>query len=226
MTLIDVIIPVRNVDAYLAAAITSALNQVNVSTRVIVVDAGSDAPITLTHEHAASPRVTLVRSDAPLLAGGARNAALPHCSGDFLSFLDADDLWPDNRCANLVDSLATTHADLALGHVTHFGDAAEGLVIPAGASPAYLAGGTLMPRKTFDAVGLFDPTLRVGEFIEWFNRLTRMSLSVSVSPETSLLRRVHGRSSTSTAAAESSSTLDDHRADYLKVVRAWMTPSA
>ncbi len=218
MSEIDAIIPVRDVDDFLSEAIDSCLNQVDVTAWVTVVDAGSSTPVALTPRHRESGRVTLVRSEQPLLAGGARNMGIASTSRDVISFLDADDVWPVDRSAQLLSTLRISTADLAIGQVMNFGESDSGLVIPTGMRPAYLAGGVVMPRSTFTGVGLFDENLRVGEFIEWYNRFNRAGYTAVISPEVVLHRRIHRSSTTVRAASERRGGRDD----YLRVVREWM----
>jgi glycosyltransferase involved in cell wall biosynthesis len=219
---IDVVIPVYEVDAYLGEAIDSALNQKGVTTRVIVVDAGSPRPVSLLAAHEVHPRVHLVRSEVKLRSGAARNLGVIQGSAPYLTFLDADDVWPEGRCATLLEILTNSQVDIALGQVIHFGEPDTGLVIPPDAKPAFLAGGILLRRSTFERIGPFDSELGLGEFVEWFSRGTSLRLTHEVSPETALLRRVHRASTTAQAALTTSEMSAHDRLDYLKVVRTWM----
>jgi hypothetical protein len=103
--------------------------------------------------------------------------------------------------------------------MTHFSsrEDAAALVIPDGQRRALVAGGVLVARSAWDAVGGFDPELRAGEFIEWFNRFVltgRPSIQID---DVVLERRVHRESTTATQAQQGA------RDDYLEVVRRWMT---
>ena len=212
---IDVIIPCRDVDAYLGEAIASAINQVGVITHVIVVDAGSRVPIVLAPEWAEHERVTLVRSETGLLGGAARNAGLAFASADYISFLDADDLWGPERCRTLLEALEESGADIAMGQIEHFSDGQTELNVPEGLQAGLIAGGMLLARADFDRVGLFDDELRAGEFIDWFNRARVAGLTTTTVPQIALRRRVHAASITATQM--------EARMDYLKVVRRWMS---
>lgn len=212
---IHVIIPCRDVDAYLSAAIASAINQVGVITHVTVVDAGSRVPIVLGPEWASHDRVTLVRSEEGLLSGGARNAGLGTARLPYLSFLDADDLWLPERCRVLLAALEQSGANIAMGQIEHFSDGDTELNVPEGLQAGLLAGGMLLARADFDRVGLFDDELRAGEFIDWFNRARVAGLTTTTVPEVALRRRVHAASITATQM--------EARMDYLKVVRRWMS---
>jgi glycosyltransferase involved in cell wall biosynthesis len=212
---IDVIIPCRDVDAYLGDAIASAINQDGVITHVIVVDAGSRVPIVLEPKWAEHERVTLVRSENGLLCGGARNAGLDAAKSPYLTFIDADDLWLPERCRTLLDALEDGAADIAMGQIEHFSDGQTELNVPKGLQAGLVAGGMLLARADFDRVGLFDDELRAGEFIDWFNRARVAGLTTTTVPEVALRRRVHTASITATQM--------EARMDYLKVVRRWMS---
>jgi glycosyltransferase involved in cell wall biosynthesis len=210
---IDVIIPCRDVDNYLSEAIASALSQEGVTTRVIVVDAGSRQPLVLDPEWAVHERVTLVRSEVGLLCGGARNVGLAVADAEFIAFLDADDLWEPERCRILLDALKNT--DIAMGQIEHFSNQRTDLKVPGGIEAALVAGGILLARADFDRVGPFDEELRAGEFIDWFNRARVAGLTTTTVPVIALRRRVHTASITATQM--------EARMDYLKVVRRWMS---
>jgi glycosyltransferase involved in cell wall biosynthesis len=89
--LVSVIIPVYNTGPYIAETLDSLLNQTYPSREIIVVDDGStdDTPRRL---EAYRPWVTVIRQHnaGP---GAARNAGLRMASGEYIAFLDHDDLW-------------------------------------------------------------------------------------------------------------------------------------
>jgi glycosyltransferase involved in cell wall biosynthesis len=88
---VSVIIPTHNCAPYVAAAVESALSQTHRPIEVIVVDDGS------TDETAAVLRPyagrIVARSQANGGVAAARNAAIRRARGEFLAFLDADDVW-------------------------------------------------------------------------------------------------------------------------------------
>jgi glycosyltransferase involved in cell wall biosynthesis len=89
MPLVSVIIPCYNQDYYLGEAIESVLAQSYANFEIVIVDDGS---IDKTSEVAASyPDVQCIRQENQGLAA-ARNTGLRMGRGDYLVFLDADDL--------------------------------------------------------------------------------------------------------------------------------------
>jgi glycosyltransferase involved in cell wall biosynthesis len=213
---LDVVIPVYNVDRYLGEALDSVFAQ-EVASEVVVVDSGSDRPIRIPAEHAGRPNLRLVRSDAPLTAGGGRNLGAAIGSAPWISFLDADDVWPRGSRRLLLEACRAESADLAVGMMTHFhaDEAAKRLALPEGEKKALVAGGILMSRAVWSAVGDFDPGRRSGEFIDWYTRFTLSGRPVASIPDLVLRRRLH---LASTTAGQIHS-----RDDYLEVVRRWMS---
>ena len=215
---LDVVIPVRDVDDYLGEALESALTQSGVDATVYVVDAGSARPIALPPTHADDDRVRLLRSDVGLLAGAARNLGASAGSSTWIAFLDADDLWPSDSRSALIDAAIAVDADLAVGTIEHFQDAdSEGLRLPVDGQKALIPGGIVVRRTAWDAVGPFDPSLSVGEFIDWRNRARMASLREVFIDAPVLRRRIHVRSTMASKISD--------RSDYLEVVRRWMARS-
>lgn len=103
--LVSVVIPCYNAEPFVAAAVDSALGQSGARTEVIAVNDGSrDGSLALL-TRLAGPRVQVV--DQPNQgASAARNAGLGRAQGDFVQFLDADDLLAPAKIARQLERLA------------------------------------------------------------------------------------------------------------------------
>jgi len=103
--LVSVVIPCFNAEPYLVAAVESALGQSGARTEVIAVNDGSrDGSLAALHR-LAGPRVRVI--DQPNRgASAARNAGLRLAQGDYVQFLDADDLLAPGKVASQVGRLA------------------------------------------------------------------------------------------------------------------------
>ena len=89
---ISVVVPVYNVENYLADCMNSVLAQDFPSFEVIVVDDGStDRCPQILSSYAADPRVRIVRQDNAGLSA-ARNNGLSHVKGRYVCFIDSDDM--------------------------------------------------------------------------------------------------------------------------------------
>jgi glycosyltransferase involved in cell wall biosynthesis len=89
---VSVIIPTQNRPALLRAAVDSVLGQTRPVDQIVVIDDGSDLPEWLPTLASLSPTIEVVRRERPGGASAARNAGLDRVRGDYLLFLDDDDL--------------------------------------------------------------------------------------------------------------------------------------
>ncbi|MDI3421700.1 bifunctional glycosyltransferase/CDP-glycerol:glycerophosphate glycerophosphotransferase [Streptomyces luteolus] len=94
MVRFSVVVPVHRIQGYLRECLESTLSQGFTDLELIVVDDCSpDASAAIAAEYVRrDPRVQLVRLDARAGAGGARNAGAARACGEFLLFLDGDDV--------------------------------------------------------------------------------------------------------------------------------------
>src|SRR6266487_2827744 len=94
---VSVVLPTRNRSSMLMQALSSALGQEDVRVEVIVIDEGSsdDTPERL--ERIEDERLSVLRHDPAKGVAPARNAAIARANGEWIAFLDDDDLWaPQN----------------------------------------------------------------------------------------------------------------------------------
>jgi glycosyltransferase involved in cell wall biosynthesis len=92
---VSVIMPVFNCAAYLEDAVRSVLHQTEPDLELIVVDDGStdDSPTILQRLANQDPRMRISRQARSQKPGIARNAGRHHARGEFITFLDGDDLY-------------------------------------------------------------------------------------------------------------------------------------
>lgn len=90
---VSVVMPVYGAERFVEAAVRSVLGQTHPALEILVVDdASPDRSIEIC-ERFPDPRVRILRHDENLGLAAARNTAIRHARGDYLAFLDADDLW-------------------------------------------------------------------------------------------------------------------------------------
>lgn len=98
LPLVTIVIIAYNEERYIAEAIESALGQTYGNLEVIVVDDGSkDATLTIAKRY--SPRVTVISQPNSGNCSFPRNAGLHHAKGEYISFLDADDILLPTKIA-------------------------------------------------------------------------------------------------------------------------------
>jgi glycosyltransferase involved in cell wall biosynthesis len=110
MPAVSVIVPVYNSARFLSEAIESVLRQTYTDWELLLVDDGStDASAELAAAHAAKypGRVQVLFHPGRENRGvsATRNRAIEHASGQYLAFLDADDVWLPHRLASQVPIL-------------------------------------------------------------------------------------------------------------------------
>ena len=118
---VSVVVPVYGVEAYLPACLDSLLAQHWQAWEAIVVDDGSpDRSGEIAESYALrDPRIRVVHVENGGL-GSARNVGARHASGEYLSFLDSDDVLPRNALASLTTSLHESGSDFATGSIVRW----------------------------------------------------------------------------------------------------------
>lgn len=102
--LVSILIPAFNTEEWISDCIESALEQTWLWKEIIVVDDGSKDSTFKIAKTYASPIVKVITQENRG-AAAARNHALSHAQGDYIQWLDADDLLaPDKVARQLVDA--------------------------------------------------------------------------------------------------------------------------
>jgi glycosyltransferase involved in cell wall biosynthesis len=195
--LVSVVIPVYNGERYLGEAIASVLAQAYTPLELIVADDGSTDGSAQVARNFGEPVRCLECPHAGQAA--ALNRGILDAGGEFLAFVDSDDLWTPGKLARQLDEFARhPHLDMIFGHARQFYSpelrrGAERLALRDGAAmPAMVIGGMLIRSAAFHRVGLLNESLRVGEFIDWHARAMDLGLHSATVPEITLERRIHG----------------------------------
>ena len=176
---VSVVIPAYNARAFLPQTLASALAQTYTDLEVLIVNDGSSDGTSDWLAQLDDPRVRYL-NQANLGQPGARNTGIAHTTGAYLAFLDADDLWAADK---LEKQLAYLEANPEVGlihtSVSLIGEQGDSLgktIVAHGHGhlwheiAAYnpyflvLCGSTPVVRRScFEAVGVFDETLRTHE---------------------------------------------------------------
>ncbi|MEV8633066.1 CDP-glycerol glycerophosphotransferase family protein [Streptosporangium sp. NPDC051023] len=115
------IVPIYDVEPYLAACLESLACQTWRDIEVVMVDDGSpDASAEIAAGFAERDGRFVLVSQANAGLGAARNAGLRAASGEFLAFVDSDDMLPTHALETMAATLAETGSDLVTGNVHRF----------------------------------------------------------------------------------------------------------
>ena len=115
MAKVSVIIPVYNAEEYLEQCVGSVMNQTLQDIEILCVDDGSpdNSLEVLKKLQAKDPRIQII-SQPNGGAGAARNNGLRHATGEYLSFLDADDFFEPNMLEEAVAAADQYKADFVV----------------------------------------------------------------------------------------------------------------
>ena len=194
--LVSVIIPVYNGGRYLRAALESVFAQTYRPFEVIVVDDGStdDSGIIAQSFH----EVRYIDQENQGVAA-ARNHGIEAARGEFIAFLDQDDLWTADKLKLQIGQLLS---DPELGYTL---TQQQFFLEPGEKLPAWFRKelfssvhtgwvlGTLVVRRTaFEKVGNFATGYSAASDGDWFFRAKAAGIPMAVVPELLLLKRIHG----------------------------------
>jgi glycosyltransferase involved in cell wall biosynthesis len=122
---VTIIIPVYNAEKYIEACLDSVLTQSMQDIEVICVDdASTDSSLDIIQRRQVTDsRVKLLRSSENKGPGVCRNQGLSIAAGEFVAFVDADDLYPDpDTLAALYEAAITSKAAVCGGNIECFLD--------------------------------------------------------------------------------------------------------
>lgn len=202
MPLISVVIPVYNGEKTIKNTIESVLNQTFSDFELIVVNDGSQDSTLVAINEIKDARIRVFSSPNSGVSAS-RNRGLAEAKGEFISFLDADDLWTPDKLESQLKALqknpqaavAYSWSDWidesgqflrAGGHITVNGNAYEKLLlrdfVESGSNP-------LIRKQALEEVGTFDESLAFAEDWDLWLRLAARYEYVAV-PSPQILYRI------------------------------------
>jgi len=186
--LVSIIIPCHNAEPWLAETLTSALEQTWPNKEIVFIDDGSsDRSLAIARSFAT--RGVRVAAQSNLGASAARNHGLRLATGEFVQFLDADDLLAPDKIAAQMKALAGSAPDtLASGSWARFSsDTKQAQFIPQAVAQArsgieflqlhYETGSMMQPgawlasRNLLDRAGPWNETISLNDDGEYFARV-------------------------------------------------------
>lgn len=194
METLSVIIPAHQAENYLAQAVASvrAQNWGGVCEIIVIDDGSTDG----TAEAARALDVTLLQKSQGG-AASARNLGLQTANGTLILLLDADDVLTDGALDALYGAMEKNAADAVFAMAEDFispelTDAQKAELRPrTGGYGGVLPGCSLIRRSVFDAIGLFDDTMKSGETVAWQLKLRDAGIKTVQLPVITLKRRLH-----------------------------------
>lgn len=202
--LVSIIIPSYNAEKYLAGTIKSAIGQTWSNKEIIIVDDGStDNSYAIAKRFEASDVFVIQQENRG--ASAARNRGLKASKGEYIQFLDADDLLSPNKIGGQVSQLIKNHEKLSLCATIQFTNELEtdystlhhqwyskgtdnpidfitklykSNVVGTGYGGMIQPNAWLTPKKLIDKAGNWDETISVDDDGEFFCRVILVSKGI------------------------------------------------
>jgi glycosyltransferase involved in cell wall biosynthesis len=105
MPKVSVIMPVYNVEQFVAEAVTSVLAQSFEDFELLIIDDRSPDQSIAICQSFDDPRIRILHHEFNRGLAGARNTGVHHAQGEYLAFLDSDDCWHKEKLARHVEHL-------------------------------------------------------------------------------------------------------------------------
>ena len=185
---VSAVIPVYNNGPYIAAAVESVLSQTLGPTEIIVVDDGSTDETAAVLKSFGDKIKYVYQANGGEPAG--RNRGLREATGEYIAFLDGDDLWLPNKLELQMDyfrqhpNCALVYSDMSTFDESGVVDASVKerfqMTLPSGRifaalfmRPLFGSGSVVFRRECANTVGYFDQDLLVGSDYEMWLRMAR-----------------------------------------------------
>lgn len=203
---ISVVIPCYNHAEYLPEAIESAYNQTLPPHEIIVVNDGSTDNTREVAERYAYKDFPLIESPVRVInqvnkgLPSARNTGIMNATGDYIQFLDADDILMENALERIAQEILATNADIVAPSFKCFGKENHTVILQGFDMEALKQANRIgyfscVRRSAIAEVGGFNPKMRFGweDYDLWFDMFKR-GKSIAIIQEVLVLYRTKERS--------------------------------
>lgn len=202
---ISCVIPTYNRNEFLIEAINCALRQTAPPDEIIIVNNGAGR-VQLPENIA--KKVTVYNIVANAGASQARNFGAVLAKGDYLAFLDDDDLWSETYLENVAEaikngaqcivsrldklkngqiaSFKNIHGILSISNILTF-------------NPGITGSNIVIKKDIFNKIGGFDVKLPTSEDKALLLELLKAKVPITTLPENQAIRRMHNKSQLSNA---------------------------
>jgi glycosyltransferase involved in cell wall biosynthesis len=193
--LVTVIIPLYNTDDYVCFAINSVINQTYSNWELIIIDDGStDSSLQIAKETINGDKRARLISHPNEGVSSTRNTGINYAEGEFIAFLDADDIWMPTKLERQIDFLqnstdilaCTTHIEIinengeisipwSILNLTYYLETISLSDLTQFNCVVGSSSGVLAHKSVIDKVGYFDQGFRHAEDWDYWFRLAQFS---------------------------------------------------
>jgi glycosyltransferase involved in cell wall biosynthesis len=217
-SLVSVIIPVFNAEKYLAEAIGSVLSQIYKNIEVICVnDKSTDNSLSILKSF--SDKIILINNEDNCGTAESRNKGIRLARGEFLAFIDNDDIWENNKLQVQINQFRNNpDLDISFSYMQCFispeisKEANNLRYCPPDTIPGYIPSTIMVKRTSFEKVGYFDSRWTNGESVDWIFKAQEAGLNIQLIDQVLVKRRIH---ETNKGILDSSTS----KSEYLKIIR-------
>ncbi len=192
--MISVIIAAKNASKYIREAIESVQNQNIKDSEIIVV---CDSCTDNTRQIAQDLGCKTIEVNFSHI-GKTRNAGLKEAKGEYILYVDSDDVMEKDGILNLYNEFLkdnTVEAVFSMSHefVSPELSDADKSKLRARQDDYFgaLAGCSIIKKEVFDKVGTFDEVLKAGDIVEYQIRLQQKNIKVKKISVVTSRRRLH-----------------------------------
>ena len=180
---VTVVIPTRNRPTVLPTAVSAALRQDDVELEVVVVDdASQDAGAVLAA--VSDDRVRVVRHAKRRGVAAARNAGIASARGEWVAFLDDDDVWSPRKLRTQLDEAAAREAGFAYAAAVLLDERKAAMAVFSAPDPSelprLLLQNYVIPAGSSNVVAKADLVRRLGGFDEKLHQLADWDLWIGL----------------------------------------------
>jgi len=211
--MVSVVVPVFNGERFIGEALASLRCEQKIAVEIIVVDDGStDGSVgivkALTEQ---DPRIHLI-TGAHRGHAATRNIGVCAAAGEYITFLDCDDICPPGRIARQALKLASDNSVAVVVGETLWFEALTPEFEPVPGARRMRAlcvtlHSALFRRSVFETYGLFDEQLKSCEDLDFFLRLSEGGARFLIETEIASLYRRHPGNMTNDRQLEQRGTL-------------------
>jgi glycosyltransferase involved in cell wall biosynthesis len=213
---ISVIIPVYNCEKFISEALESVINQTYKPFEIIVMDDGStDRTAEIVQQFEGVSYFCKENSGI----SSTLNSGIRKVTGDLIAFLDADDYWALDKLEKQVQLLdQNAEVDAVFGYHKRFFSktfqelSEDELADSKRVLPGYFKAAMLIRKDSFYKVGLFDESIKMGDFLDWYRRASDFGLKMEILNQIVFYRRIHGENSSLKNKANIT--------DYVRIMKA------
>lgn len=183
--LVSIITPLYNSEAFITETINSVLNQTYKHWELVLIDdASTDGTYSIASDFVAKyANIFLLKNETNLGAGHSRNRGIQVAQGDFIAFLDADDLWKPEKLEKQIQFINTHDTDICFSSYELINEDSKALNIKVEALPSLSYNKLLKSNYIGNLTGMYNakslgkvymPLLRKRQdWLLWLNALKR-----------------------------------------------------